>query len=543
MLRVLIVDDDKIISEDLSLLIKWEEQGFNLIGDAGNGIEALSMIRKYNVDIVITDISMPRMDGIELIKRCQQLEDSPKILVVSNYDDFKFVKDALKNGAIDYLLKYEINEINLLEQLNNIKNILLNEEKQIKLNNKLTKFSAIGIEASIKDYFYDLLTKNGEVSINPLSNDIKLLYDSFSYGVIGVKWNGKNHDDEMIFLVDTLKKMYHITTAINDVVDRKSSHLQDIFWVKVDDNTYFLLNVFVSNSYSFIISRNHEIAKMIVNNSNKKEQNIYSVCVGEVCQRSSKLYDVFTEINDIFDISFYNEKLKIITNINGIKIKNEFDLIFFSNIEEEIVNDVLENREAFPVNFNKLFEHFNSMYYKAELVRFYLIHLIDEIQIKTKISTVQLNDFIGNRAQYTNEINSFSNLIDIKRWLFDRLSLFINKNQEYSYKELRPEIRKALIYISDNYMRQITLEDIADNVGLSRNHFCRIFKSEVKNSFVSHVNKVRINKAIYIMKQTNKKVNQVAIEVGFSDYRYFCKVFKSETGMNPTEYKKIVQLE
>lgn len=124
MYRVLIVDDDKVIRQDIKNIFEWEKHGFRIIAEADNGAVALELIAMYDINLVITDIYMPVMDGVELIKKVKSANPHIEFVVISNYDEFKFVREAMRYGAYDYLLKYEIDAESFLPIINAAKRLL-----------------------------------------------------------------------------------------------------------------------------------------------------------------------------------------------------------------------------------------------------------------------------------------------------------------------------------------------------------------------------------------------------------------------------------
>lgn len=160
-MRVLVVEDEYITRNFLSSIINWKEHDLNLIGLAKDGIEALNIIEKEKIDVVITDLKMPKMDGNTLIKRLKEKNFIGKIIVLSNYDDFSLVKDAMKNGAFEYLLKITINQDELL-------NILKKAREELMQSNKLIKDSNIIEISSEKIKVNEYLEKylKGEIGLN-----------------------------------------------------------------------------------------------------------------------------------------------------------------------------------------------------------------------------------------------------------------------------------------------------------------------------------------------------------------------------------------
>ncbi len=178
MLKVLIVEDEYITRTFLSSIINWEDNNMVLSGIAKDGVEAINIVEKENIDIVITDLKMPKMDGNELIRELKKRKFDGKIIVLSNYDDFDLVKDAMKNGAFEYMLKVTINKDELLETLNKAIN-------ELKESNKLINESSI-VEMSseklkVNEYVQSYLVGNNNLKINKQIEEKYLTNYTFIY--------------------------------------------------------------------------------------------------------------------------------------------------------------------------------------------------------------------------------------------------------------------------------------------------------------------------------------------------------------------------
>ena len=146
MKRVLIADDDFLVRTYLKQMISWEEQGFYIIGDAKNGREALEILQRDGADILIADVSMPIMDGIELTRQVKKFSPSTHILILSCHDDFVYVKEAMKLGIDDYLLKNDLSEETLLDALNKI-------SFEAEDNSEIERLALIGRKKLREDFF------------------------------------------------------------------------------------------------------------------------------------------------------------------------------------------------------------------------------------------------------------------------------------------------------------------------------------------------------------------------------------------------------
>lgn len=169
-MRVLIVEDEYITRNFLGSIINWEQHNMTLVRLAKDGIEAFNIIKQDNIDIVITDLKMPKMDGNELIKNLKEINFKGKIIVLSNYDDFSLVKQAMKNGAYEYLLKVTISKNELLEVLEKARTDLLNSNKLIKDNN-IVEISSEKLK--VNEYLEKYL--KGEKNIN-IDKDLEKKY-------------------------------------------------------------------------------------------------------------------------------------------------------------------------------------------------------------------------------------------------------------------------------------------------------------------------------------------------------------------------------
>lgn len=154
MLGVVIIDDELLARVGVKSVLEWESAGYQILGEASNGAEGLKLILDKKPDIVITDIKMPVMDGLEMIKKSKEDKLNPKFIVLSSYDEFHLVKEAMKLGAVDYLIKLELDEQSLRETLEPVKQQILMEKERSR-NESLIKHN-INTENSLRKEFFNL---------------------------------------------------------------------------------------------------------------------------------------------------------------------------------------------------------------------------------------------------------------------------------------------------------------------------------------------------------------------------------------------------
>ena len=213
-MRVLIVEDEYITRNFLGSIINWEKHNMTLVRLAKDGVEAFNIIKQDNIDIVITDLKMPKMDGNTLIKNLKEIKFKGKIIVLSNYDDFSLVKEAMKNGAYEYLLKVTISKNELLEVLEKARLDLLNSNKLIKDNN-IVEISSEKIK--VNEYLEKYL--KGEKNIT-IDKDLEKKY-LINYNFLYLR--ALNTD------IESSEKENKLSTFISNIINSCALHINSKF--------------------------------------------------------------------------------------------------------------------------------------------------------------------------------------------------------------------------------------------------------------------------------------------------------------------------
>ena len=224
-MRVLIVEDEYITRNFLSSIINWNENNMELVGVAKDGIEALNIINKNKIDIIITDLKMPKMDGNMLIKELNKMKFEGKIIVLSNYDDFNLVKESMKDGAFEYLLKVTINKDELLDILNKAKDELIKDNKLIK-NDNIIEISEEKLR--VNEYLERYLKGNREFTLDETLIKKYLIDYTFVYLRVAST------------VVDTLDKEKKISSFISNIISTCALHINSkmLTLVNINRNEY-----------------------------------------------------------------------------------------------------------------------------------------------------------------------------------------------------------------------------------------------------------------------------------------------------------------
>ncbi|MGL5347214.1 MAG: response regulator transcription factor [Peptostreptococcaceae bacterium] len=268
-MRVLIVEDEYITRNFLSSIINWNENNMELVGVAKDGIEALNIINKNKIDIIITDLKMPKMDGNMLIKELKKMKFEGKVIVLSNYDDFNLVKESMKDGAFEYLLKVTINKDELLEILNKAKDELIKDNKLIKDDN-IIEISEEKLR--VNEYLEKYLKGDRDYTLE--ESLVKKYLRDYTFVYLRVAST----------IVDTLEKEKKISAFISNIISTCALHINSelLTFVNINRNEY---GIFVKSN------KNSEDIELLVTNITRNIKLYLDIEFEKIIHKQCKFID------------------------------------------------------------------------------------------------------------------------------------------------------------------------------------------------------------------------------------------------------------
>lgn len=536
MLRVLIVDDEAIIRYGIKSMIGWDKIGFKVVGDAANGEEALELFKAYNPQIVITDIKMPVMDGIELIKNIKGINADVKIIILSCLQDFDYAREAIRLGASEYLVKSDMMPSDLEDVLLKVKESI-DVEKE-----KLQEIEAIRQEAQkVK-----LIEKGNflwEFSIGSISKDesvietikqLKLDYLNGNVFVINLdidycekifsclsEYEKRN---KVVFLIETIKKELANFININGEVyegdNGEINLIAKISGIKSEKDIFDFIHVLGENIISSV--KNQAGFSITIGISDNIE-NILNIKDGYFQARTACRYKMFLGCGKVIH---YKNAVNSKASDNKVYVNaKEFRDYVYSGRRRDI-NYCIERM------FEKMAEamDFDGVNLTALELVFTLSNIYSEI-------CEDYSEVAVKKKEYYEQVKYLETVNDLKNWFKNSFGQLIDVVGQV-YDRDKNVIYKALNYINENYNRDINLKAVSDYVHLSKNYFVNIFKKEVGESFVEYLTRIRVERAKVLLKNPELRISEVGGMVGIEDQKYFSKVFKKITGMTPTQYKE-----
>lgn len=522
MYSVFLVDDEPIVLEGIRTKINWETSGFTFAGEATDGEIALSMILELKPDILITDIKMPFMDGLELSAAIKKLQPWIKIIILSGHDEFDYAKKAISIGIEDYLLKpFTSDEV--LNSLNKAASLIDKERKQL---------------SDISSMKEELKSREKLIQKEFLTN---LVHDSATMQNIIQKGQELN--------IELISRFYKIMISQIDCTDEN---------LQTQEKACSLLNSYSSaweQTICFFLHSNRLVCIVKSNSQKELEENVFHLAetIEHIVTQNTSC-TVNTAIGKTVDhlshiSSSYEDAKKLLSGNNADFVNR----IISSDDEQLNSNAILEFKENDPLVTRLKYAGKNDIsaiidetlkYIKGNPGQFKVYAsymLVDLIVTVSKL----IEGLGGNIKELKPEIllNSFIEeaVIDEKSFV-SKLEYVLNFALEYRDSKMTGRyadiILKAKKYIDENYADQnTTLTTVAEAVALSPNHFSTIFSQECKTTFIEYLTDVRIENAKRLMKETDMKGYDIAYECGFSDPHYFSYIFKKSTGLSPREYK------
>lgn len=533
MYEALIVEDEVLVREGIKKSINWEANGFNMPKEAYNGSDAWSIIEAYPVDVVITDIKMPGMNGIELIRKIRNSSKQIEIILLSCYNDFSYVKEALELGACDYLFKLDMlpedvvqalqravlrlkkkestnNRIKILEQtitdnLHISKAAYLLDiinGKKVNREEFLKTASALGIRLGVSSLFLAIIKIDG-------------VDGALQKGVFGDEYAGK------ISILNTMDSCLAGNENAEVIYKSANEYILIINMEKVssENKRYECCNELLKN---IINSIEKEFRLQVTAGTSRRYRNIenLSIAYKESSFAADKRYFAGTgnviyieDFEKQMELSDEGEKIKSILRETGLCANGEFTGCIKRIFRTIRTNDIYS--------------------------------ISDVIEISGYIMCILLKSILKNDAVieelYLSEPYIYSSLYnkntveEIENYLYKITS----KIEELRAGRHRDEIGMALAYIENNLGKaDLSLGEVAEAVNLSKNYFSKVFKKSLGANFIDYLTKARIESAEELYRTTRLKVYQIAGRVGYADWRYFCKLYKKRTGHKLTALKR-----
>lgn len=506
-LNVLVVDDEIPLRQELRLF-PWETCGAVLIGEAGNGEEALRMCGSLRPDVVVTDITMPIMDGITLIRELRKQYPAVQIILLTCHSDFHYVQEALRLGALEYILKVSMEEEQLKQALDKVRVTMVKERNHLDTERSERR----SMQAAL---FGKMLNGN---TLN--DSDCNLM-----------NLDGKAPRRLVRFILDTPNAEF---IAARQWIQQTLNHLERsdpnwMTWLSIRDKEYFVLLKDVIPIDVMVQSIEEVVQTLRGRFKEHAQSDENEVTVHAVISESFHTKEHFSQT--LAETTVWKE------------------VLFYDGCSEQKVflNSPIPLNEMTESHLQEMNEMFRKVSRDAILLKSFIQDDFLKWCVKQRIRPLQLKQRLLSWQTEWLQQHQGKNLVHSSfTWIMEAQSLpqmitclVHDIEAAASGKErTRVEIRSAKLWIQSHLKQPISLLIIAEQVGLSPHYISRLFREETGETVNQYITRLRMEKAVDLLQRTNKKVYEIAEEVGIPSYRYFTATFRNWTGVAPTDYKR-----
>lgn len=525
MLKVLLVDDEPFILQGVKALINWEEEGCEVVAMCTNGLEAYNYLKQSSVDIIIADIKMPEMTGIELLEKIRTENISEAFFVIlTGFKDFSYAQTAIRYDCMDYLLK-PVGKTELLGIIRRLSKVSeeRNEEKESrdhlereylarnmiallfgKFDDKNLSYVKSFVQLSEEIRYVDIEMTNIDHNIEELEEgEIRGLHRSMYSACLDYLGDEKNH-------------------CVFDVARDERSH--DVGLIYCD---YFITKRNTSMEVFFEKMKNH------IKTSTGIDVNIF---IGKKIDKLEAVSKSYSSACALKSIGAFRRKKDIYVYEEEISVSENTVIIAKERLDEVIASIDANNKEMIEENVQKLFDELGNNL-KEDTLRLNINYLLFRLIHK---ATEMADDI--DQEEVLRFIAEHSTENEILRGSSIHLIYFCIEYAQY-LSQLRENISGGVVLeiekeIRDNYMENITLRDLGKKYFVNSSYLGQIFQKKYNKSFKDYLTEYRIEMAKQKLLNTDMRITEIAESVGYKDSDYFLKKFIEANGCTPSKYRK-----
>lgn len=539
MINIVLVDDDVLALANLKQFINLDS--VHIVGEFTQAEQALEFMLKTKVDILITDMRMPKLDGIELIREIRTANPKLQVIAVSSYEDFNYVKESFREGSIDYILKHVLSEVSLTKAITEAIS-KIDEGNDEDLDQLFDESVAQESLQALKIKLLTQLLKN-EISVEDaqskfekfgirlnISSTLLVVCEIDDYRTITSDFSP---EDRRIFL-----------SSIVDLMERVLAKVPEKEIIRMSDSKYVLFFSYPHvRSQLYMYSTTLDYCKRLNYNLENMLNIKLSVGIGECCSNLRDFISSYQKCEQMLQNKFFEGKGQF---YDTQKLKdNPFSMGNVSSrsqIDLEGIFDCLNKGEpAILERIESIFEQFTLKKYPIHMIELQMIDLLNQgfkVIKNHQLVSLQENQKFNLLYQKVKNVETIGEMKNIIVHFYEAIiSNIQDLNQMHSQHYNKFTIR-AMESIKRNYMQNISLQDIADELDVNSTYLSKIFKADTGYNYSEYLNRFRIDQAKHLIATNKFKIKEIYGQVGFNQYNYFFKVFRQVTGLTPAEYEK-----
>lgn len=534
MLKVFLVEDERIMREGIKNNIDWEKEGFAFVGEASDGELAYPLIQKTRPNILITDIRMPFMDGLELSRLVKQELPGIKILILSGYDEFEYAKEAISIGITDYLVK-PLSSAQLLEAVKRVAAQIKEEQRQREFVETFERERQENIQLEKQKFFQKLVS--GQLPVSALlkegrENEMDLAARRYNILLFQVFPDGRAEGYS--------EEQNQVTGDMEALV----ANMPEVLMIERGlEGWAFILKETGETALEEIEGKFSNTLITVVETRERLE---YFGGIGEPVERLSELKRSFETASRAFAYRYLEKRNQIVKSGQEPEQQSGDRDLALGELNTErldrravdrflktgLTGDAVHFLEEYLTSLGE--KNIQSLMFRQYVIMdtyFAAARMLDELGISSGELAARCGDF-----QKMPEV--FGSLEASRAYLQKILETAIALKNGQAQKKYSSLLKDARTYIEEHYDEEdISLNTVAASVNLSPSHFSTIFSQETGRTFIEYLTWVRMEKAKELLRSTAMKTVEIACAVGYKDPHYFSYLFKKTQNCTPREFR------
>ncbi len=526
--KVILVDDEEEVREAIRRRIDWEEIGFTVVGTAENGEEALELAENCEPDVVMTDIQMPFMDGLTLLKKLKERLPDIRSVIFSGYDDFEYAKEAIKLEAEEYILK----PVDAQELRNIFLRIKDRLDEQLELRRNVEQLSKYYEDSRpmMKEQLIIGLLEGRELQfdLERYQKDFDIQIESAFYCAGAFRITPIQNDKEKLdknLMAVSLKQM--VTERFKDILDVEAFVYLDTVSV--------LARLKSTESYGRFVEEMDRICRI----AHRALGANVSAGIGRVYGNAESIHTSFLEAKDAFHHRIFVGENQAIC-ISDVDPTSHFeDYISEKQIRHILRQVKIGTRESLEKEIRDFIDKIKRTDFGLNQLQIFYAEFIVELLRLMRGHNINVSDTALGIVKTDVEMDSFASMDEFADKLIDLAEDIRERISSGRLDTTKKLAENAKQYIQDHYNESsLSVDDICAHLGVGTSYFSSVFKKETGMSFVTYLTNVRMNEAQRLLDTTSEKSYIIAGLVGYEEPNYFSYVFKKHFGTSPSKYRQ-----
>ena len=525
--KVILVDDEEEVREAMKRRINWEEIGFTVVASAENGEDALEKAEQYEPDVVMTDIQMPFMDGLTMLKKLKNIIPDIRSVIFSGYDEFEYAKEAIRLEAEEYILK-PIDADELKEVFVRIKK-RLDEQRVNKQNVEiLTKYYEQSIPMLREQILIGLLEgreSESDIKRHQVEYNMSMEAAFYSVGVFAIDSDNNENDLNKSLLAVSLKQ----------IADEQFDGRMGVLTINYLDTVVVIAKMSATSEYSNFV----KIMDMICKIGAKIIKANVVAGIGRVYGNAESIQNSFREAKDATHYRMFIETNQALC-IGDIEPKGDIEEYLEDKQIRHLIREVkVGNKDSIEAEVKSIIDKLKKRSITIEQLHVFYAELLVELSKLARGHEIMPGEFSMVDISVRDELVGFASLDAFGDRILELCEMIHEKISVERIDTTKKLAEDAKQYILDHYSESgLSVDDICSHLGVGATYFSSVFKKDTGMSFVSYLTKVRMDEAQRLLDTTDEKSYIIAGMVGYDEPNYFSYVFKKQFGVSPSKYRQ-----